>query len=117
MGIMQYVTRTDGTTKEVYQTIVSDYNTFPFQWRTFDVDACLKNGTSTLITFNVKVDNGTEVIQRMSSFETGMRNAISTLIHTTPLRLVRQMKDTAVGLNYDVVDIANFLDGYPHSQG
>ncbi|GAU92047.1 hypothetical protein RvY_04192 [Ramazzottius varieornatus] len=87
MGIMQYVTRTDGTTKEVYQTIVSDYNTFPFQWRTFDVDACLKNGTSTLITFNVKVDNGTEVIQRMSSFETGMRNAISTLIDTTPLRL------------------------------
>ena len=80
MGIMQYIKHLNGTIKEVYQTIVSDYNTFPFQWRTFDVDACLKNGTSTLITFAVKVDNGTEVIQRMTSFETGIRNAIASLI-------------------------------------
>jgi hypothetical protein len=84
--MMLYRKHMNGTAIETYQTIVSDYNTYPFQWRTFDVDACLRTSHPLLITFTAKVQNYSEVTARVSTFETGIRDALSTLLNTSPLR-------------------------------
>ncbi|XP_055354250.1 uncharacterized protein LOC129599918 isoform X1 [Paramacrobiotus metropolitanus] len=86
VGVVIYRTFPNGTILETFQSTVSDFNAFPFYWKTFDVVDCLRNGKQQMITFCMKVQNYTDVKMRMPAFETAIRDALSNLTATSPLQ-------------------------------